>query len=426
MRSSWLASLATITLMACGQGWAADPGTDSLDFDAFAALCRAKSPRPAALLAELLAAQSALDQTLVMDGPQLSLDLSGAWASEHQEMTLPTGTVSFGDGTSADAALNLGWTVWSGGARQASEGVARSRLGARRADQAADSLALGHELRTVFLRALSASEALQASRIALARLERHLQDLTTRQAQGVLSEDAVLAARSRLLVARQELQARASEDQLVRLELGSLAGMASWAPRPVGNLESALAGLEAPARTLASLAALEERLGAARHLADQRRAALAPRVESNAAWHLGRPGVDPISNEWMGYGTVGLRLRWNLWDRGLSRARAHEADHDAQALEHRLSEARRQAALALLQAREQVEALRGQWELAVERAEVEGQRLSLMESRWRQGTVTGKDWLDVHDDVRLAEIERSLSAGRLRLAENRLLAAAGL
>jgi outer membrane protein TolC len=121
-----------------------------------------------------------------------------------------------------------------------------------------------------------------------------------------------------------------------------------------------------------------------------------------------------------------VRLRWNLWDRNLTRRRVAEATHEARALEARRDEARRVADLALVQAKDQVDAARGQWRLAVERAEVEARRLPLMEARWRNGAATEKEWLDATDDLRMAEVERALGAARLRLAENRLLAAAGL
>lgn len=401
-------------------------GGDSLSFEDFERSSREASPRPQALRAEVAAAHAALDQVRVMDGPRLSLDLAAAWVSRTQEMDLPTGSLSFGDGRSADAALGLGGTLWSGGARRASMAVAEHRLMARRADARADSLGLGHELRALYLRALAARHALDASRLAVGRLERLVRDVETRQRQGLGLEDVVLAAQSRLLVARQDMAQRGSELRLCQQELGSLAGRPGWLPLPVGDLEASLPAVEWEARPTAAMEALEARVQAARETVALRGTESRPKLEGSAAWHLARPGVDPITNEWMGYATAGLRLRWTVWDRNLSRRRVAEAAHEAKALERRWDEARRLADLALVQALDQVEAAREQWTLAVERAKVEALRLPRMEARWRTGSATEKEWMDATDDLRLAEIERALGAARLRLAENRLLAAAGL
>lgn len=398
---------------------------DSLTFEDFERLSRAASPRVAALRAEVAAAQAALDQARVADGPQLLFDLSGGWVSRTQEMDLPTGSLRFGDGRSADASLGLGWTLWSGGGRQAGELAARARLGARRAEEEADSLALGHELRAFFLRALMAREARQAAQVALDRLQRHVKEVELRQSQGMGTAEAVLAARSRLLQARQEMVSRDAVERQARQELGSLAGRPQWAPLVSGSLEHSLSNGDNTARPLANLLALDARVRAARSLVDQRAAGLRPRVDGSAAWHVARPGVDPIDNRWMGYGTLGLRLRWTLWDRGLARQRVAEASHEARALDARRAEAERQAALALVQARDQVETYEEELRLSRERCRVEGQRADLMETRWRAGAATEKEWLDTHDDLRLAELEQGLAAARLRLAENRLLAAAG-
>lgn len=421
MTRFWAPVLAALTAVTVCRA-----GGDSLSFEEFERISREASPRPQALRAEVAAAHEALDQARVLDGPRLSLDLAAAWVSRTQEMDLPTGSLSFGDGRSADAALGLVGTLWSGGARRAAMAVAEHRLEARREEALGDSLGLGHELRALFLRALAARQTLEASRVAVGRLERLERDVEQRQSQGLGLEDMVLAARSRLLMARQDLAQRTSELRLCQQELGSLAGRPGWLPLPEGDLEEGLPGLDREARPVAILEVLNARLRAARETIALRRAELRPKVEAGATWHLARPGVDPIANEWMGYTTAGLRLRWTLWDRGLSHRREAEAAHEAKALERRMDEVRRTADLALQQALEQVEAAREQWTLAVKRAEVEALRLPRMEARWRAGSATEKEWLDATDDLRLAEIERALGAARLRLAENRLLAAAGL
>jgi outer membrane protein TolC len=135
--------------------------------------------------------------------------------------------------------------------------------------------------------------------------------------------------------------------------------------------------------------------------------------------------VDPITNEWMDYGSAQLRLRWTLWDHGLGRLRRSEAAWERRALEQRLAEAeRRQVArlAAVLELRRSEELALDQ---AARRVQVEERRLELVESRWREGMATEREWLDAADDARQARLEEILGAARLRLAENQLRLAKG-
>jgi outer membrane protein TolC len=127
----------------------------------------------------------------------------------------------------------------------------------------------------------------------------------------------------------------------------------------------------------------------------------------------------------MGYGSASLRLRWALWDGRLGRLREDEAGHARHALELRLQEAERESRGQLARSREWVGAALSAWEESVTREGLETRRLELVETRWRQGMATERDWLDAQDDLRQAQVERALGAVRLRLAESRLLLAMG-
>ena len=38
-----------------------------------------------------------------------------------------------------------------------------------------------------------------------------------------------------------------------------------------------------------------------------------PSIYAQGAFHYAKPGLDPVSNEWMNYFSAGLALQWNLW-----------------------------------------------------------------------------------------------------------------
>ena len=55
-----------------------------------------------------------------------------------------------------------------------------------------------------------------------------------------------------------------------------------------------------------------------------------PRVGADLRAHYGRPGVDAMANDWMGYATAGVSLDWPLWDAG-ARSSARRPGRSARA-----------------------------------------------------------------------------------------------
>lgn len=403
---------------------AAEPA-DSLALEAFLARAWDASHRPAALVADWQAARAVRGQAHALRGPTLQAELSGGYASRHQELQMAGRSIEFGDGSNLDAALSAAWTLYAGGSLEAGERRGDALVQARREEQLTDSLRLAGELRAAFLGALSAAAARDNAALAVERLERHLKELELRRQSGTLNEEALLQARGRLSQVRQDLALREGELAMASLDLGAWIGQPGRAVRPLGDLAGPLPGLESGACRPGSLAVLEAQLRAARAQERQQEAWRRPRLDASAGWHWGRPGVDPVDNEWMGYATVGLRLRWSLWDGRLGRLRESEAGSTRKAWEDRLAEAERESAGQLARAREWVGAALAAWEEAASRGELESRRLDLVELRWRQGMATERDWLDAQDDLRQARLEEIQGAARLRLAENRLLLAMG-
>lgn len=357
--------------------------------------------------------------------PGLGLEAATGWVSEVQEISLPGRTISFGDGLSADLGLVANWTVYAGGALRAGEDAAEAEHRARRHGVHDDSLAVLGVLRNSFLQALAAETAATLADITRERLERHLEDVRGRRSAGLATTEDELAASGRLQGALQEQALRHGEATQAALELGQWCGTPGKAVWPAGSLDTPLA---APPGTVEPLPA--EQALAARELGLQARvrqehAAGRLRVEASAGWHLGRPGVDPITNDWMDYGTAGLRLRWPLWDNGLVRQRTVELQAETRRLSHQRQELARKVSARQAAAAAQVESAHTAWQAAAGRTVIEEERLGLVEHRWREGLASEQAWLDASDDLEQARQQQALAAARLRLAEAARLAAWG-
>jgi outer membrane protein TolC len=414
-----------IVLAAVLAAQAREMPADSLDLASFLQRAWQTAESPVAARHVLAAALDARRQAAARRAPVLGFDLATGWVSRTQELDIPGRSISFGDGRTVDAALAASWTLYAGGALRAGEVAAAAQAVVRDQELMADSLRLAGELRVAWLEAMVAQAAWEATALSLGRLQRHHEELGRRRAAGLGGEEAELLAESRLLTVRQEEERRRGAMTVARLELGSLCGSPGRAVVPRGDLGPSWLDPGLPPIRPAALGALDARLSVAGAVEAERAAALRPRLEAGTAWHLARPGVDPITNEWMDYGSAQLRLRWTLWDHGLGRLRRSEAAWERRALEQRLAEAeRRQVArlAAVLELRRSEELALDQ---AARRVQVEERRLELVESRWREGMATEREWLDAADDARQARLEEILGAARLRLAENQLRLAKG-
>jgi outer membrane protein TolC len=397
-----------------------------LEWDEYLREAWSAAPRTEAQRAEVLAAGRAGAQAAAARRPNLGLELSGGWVSRVQELQLPGRSVEFGDGTSVDAALKAGWTLYAGGSLRAAERRAAHELRARGEEALADSLARLAELRDAFYLALAAEAVQEVAKLGVDGLERARADLAARHAAGTLQRDALLLAEGRLAGARAELALREGELRVARRELASLAGHPEEEWRPRGDLERPLPEMAGGARRSPALLALDARLMAGREAELQSAAWRRPRVEASAAWHLARPGVDPVSNEWMDYTGAGLRVAWSIWDNRLGRLREEETRLRRRVLEQRLKEAERVSSGGLVQVRELLVAALDAQEAVALREELEIRRLELVETRWRSGMATEREWLDAQDDVRHARLDRAAAAARVRRTEIRLLQAKGL
>ncbi|MCB1047138.1 MAG: TolC family protein [Calditrichaeota bacterium] len=357
--------------------------------------------------------------------PGLGLDASAGWVSQVQEISLPGKTIQFGDGSSADLALGTSWTLYAGGTLKAGEAAAEAELQARGHDLASDSLGLLGELRGVYIQGLTARVSVLTAQNSLSRLERHLEDVRGARRAGLAGAEEELAVAGRVQQARQELLQRQGELEQLAFELGRLCGTPEHPIHPAGSLDASLLESRAIPESLPSERALAARQQGAEARVRQATGAARPRVEARAGWHLGRPGVDPIRNDWMTYGTAGLSLHWPLLDHGRVRQQAAINRADALRLQRSREELARQTSARRIQANTLLESAQQVHEAAAARTRIETERLALVEQRWTQGLSSQQTWLDASDDLVLAQQQQALAAARVRLAEVRLLAARG-
>ena len=365
--------------------------------------------------------------------PTLGAAAAYDYASEVTSIDIPLGptprTIEFGDGNTYRFSLGVDVPLYTGGALGATARAERAEAGAAAHDVAADSLGVVRDVRAAFFRALGSRSQLDAARVAVRRLERHLEQIRGRIDIGTASEEERVQATARLYGAEQRMLRAELESVTDELALGTAIGRPGDRVAPGGALDASLLSGATPGdgtfESRPELAAL----GARRDESDLRaRAALGallPSVVASAHMSYGRPGVDPVENEWMSWASARVSLAWTLFDRGARHQRVEAARATARAIDATRSDLHRRLQGAFETARVRLDFAMRQSAKASQRVEAERRRLELVGGRREQGMATETELLDAHDDLADAEASEVAARAAVRLAESDLLYAAG-
>lgn len=365
--------------------------------------------------------------------PTLGALASYDYASEVTSIDIPLGpsprTIEFGDGNTWRIALGVDVPLYTGGALGAVARAERSGAGAAALDVATDSLAVIRDVRVAFYRTLSSRAQLDAARVAVRRLERHMETVTAGIDIGTASEEERVQITARLYDAEQRMLAAEMENITAGIALGTAIGRADTRVTPRGDLGASLLGPGGPADGAFESRPELEALDARRRESELRaRAAfgdLLPSVVASAYMNHGKPGVDLVDNEWMTWASARVSLAWTLFDRGARRSSVDAAQALARAVDatraavHRRLEGAYETATVRLEYAGRLAAK------AAERVAVERRRLEFVTGRYDQGMATETELLDAHDDLADAEAAEVAATASVRLAESELLYAAG-
>lgn len=421
-------------------GAAADPGTGAdtlrLDLAACLAQARAASPQLAAAAAGSEESAALAAEAEARRRPVLGVGGNYQYTTEHMRRELqlgpglPAGTLEFGDGHVADLNLGLAVPLFTGGELARTASAAGAGASAARERERSARLDLDRGIRLAHSGALGRLAQVEAARLAVDRLARHLGTVAGARDAGAATAEAQLRAEARLLAARQRLATAEAAFDSSALALGRMVGRPGQAVLPLGDVHETLlpdaAGNLAPSPARADLAVLEHEAGRQRELAAAARGRLRPRVLADVRAHYGRPGVDALANEWMPYGTAGVSIDWPLWDSGARTERARQAEARATLLDAQRRDLAEAVATALATARANLAAAVAIESQAGARLALQQRLLAMVEARQAQAAATGTEYLDAQDDLAQAEIDLALARTRVRLAEAALLWALGM
>ena len=392
----------------------------------------ANSHRVAASRWEHRASRAVAEATAARRLPGLALAGDYLWRSEVNTVELPLQpprVLEFGDHDVVELGLVTDVRLFTGGALAARIRAQRAEAEAALHQVASDSLQAIARTRRAFYRALGAQAATHASALHIERLQRHLEQVEGEQEIGTATREQRLQILSRLRAAEQDHLFSLEDARVGRLELGLAIGRPGVEISPEGGLTQTLLAPDmtgdAGPTERPEVAVLRSHQSAAESRARAARGAWWPQISATAGVHGGRPGIDPVDNEWMTWASAGLRLSWPLWDWGGRSAEVEQARARARAIAVLRDGLLDDLETARVQAEARLESARSRLTAARERAEFERERLGLIRSRRRTGMATLTELLDAQDDLAQAETAETVALAGVRLAEADLLYANG-
>jgi len=353
------------------------------------------------------------------------------YASEVMSIDLPSaplfpgGEIQFGDGNTYELAVGLEAPLFTGGALARRARAERAGVRASEASLQAENAEVMYAARRAYFSVLGAEAGKSAARLALDRVQRHHRDLLAAIEVGAATREAAVQVLSHVRKAEESLIEADEAFRVARLALGEVVGRPGEEIAVNGDLHEPLwPESDGPPQDVGvhpALASLDQQRERSLQMASAAKGSLFPSLYAEAFYHYDKPGIDLIENEWMDYATVGLLLRWTLWDWG---ARSHDverAEAAARELAARRAEMddRLQTGLAVASAK--LGAARARKEKAEERVRLEEERYRMVESRYHEAQATESELLDAHDDRAGAEVALVATTTQIRLAEADLL-----
>jgi outer membrane protein TolC len=317
--------------------------------------------------------------------------------------------------------------LFDGGARTATQEIARRRRDGADARTAQTRLEIADAVTVAYGRVLSAQAGAARHRAAIAAAEEDLTRATRRREAGTATDADVLALAVQLARFRQSLIEAEGQVAIARAELNHLRGapidrvfvVEEPAPRSDESAELAPLFAEAGARPeLARAAAAEAQARAARQ---QARAAWWPSVSAQASYELSGLTFADRASSWM----AGADLRWELSLGGATSAGVRAAAAGLAAAEAATARVRSEIQLEIVRAVQQITAAKARAVVGRDAVAQSGERLRIVRNRYEAGVASINDLLGATAASLDADAERVAAWVDLLVARSALDRALG-
>lgn len=423
-RSFGWTTCAVLALMAFGAG-TAPLGAESLKAAVDMALSHDATVHSAATDVQAARLDAAAAARSVL--PALDLGASYRYTTASADLTLPIPgqpqTISLVRQNTIDTSVGFQWAPFTGFARQSS--IELKRLTALLAENSLSSTRTRVALETVTAFRQAQSAQLQIDSISSGRERAQLQlDRTTAlQKQGMAKEVDVLSLTIARLDFDQKLIAAKAALRDALEQLKSLTGAEISVPEaPTTEKTMTLPSLSI--ESLDQIKALSIRRTVLQTNRKREESKYYPSLALSGALHYGIPGADPVTNDWMLYGTAGISLSWS-YDWGATSLAVRAATQRIAKLASDETAAREKINLQFAKAVRDWHAMKEEADVLNASLNLARTRMNIVRSQNEQGMASTTDFNDANLQLTVAELRYRSQILSLMLKANQIDALSG-
>lgn len=440
MRRSLLIALAVLILGLPAAAQSASPRVEPLTLAEALERARATSPRLDQLEALRQAAAAGLAGARAERMPRVDVAAGYTRNSDVPEFTLNLPGIgsrtlfpNIPDNWRAHAGLTL--PLWTAGRIEGGIAAAGRQLEAAGLDATGARSDLLLETRNAYWSLVTARASARVLAEALESYEAHLTDARNRFDFGVAARNEILSVQverdraelSRLAAENAAEVANANLVRLTGLPPGTRIDPTEPLDAPNAPDQEVEALVTAAEEARPELAALQQRIEAAKAAVGVRRAGNRPQAGLSLGYDYARPNprILPPRDEFEGSWSAGVSVSLTAFDGGRTAAAVAQAEAQVTALESQLEEARQ--GLRLEVTARLFELRNARATLAVTNGTIEAARenLRVARDRYREGVIPSSELLDAETALLRAGLDQTDAATRIQIALARLERAAG-
>lgn len=130
-----------------------------------------------------------------------------------------------------------------------------------------------------------------------------------------------------------------------------------------------------------------------------------PQIIANAAYHYAKPGVNFFNNQWMNYYTAGVKLQWELWAWGHSKAKVRQTQLTIEKMDLQNEQLKKDILQQVEEAQKNLRMTKTQINLNKNLIALEKERYRNVKENYRQGLATALDLNNAEHALTVAELE---------------------
>lgn len=341
----------------------------------------------------------------------MEMNFPGA-AFQNLPFPIPNETIRFGDENDFEFSFDFTQPIYTGGALKSGAQAARQEMLSMKEQQQVRKNLIVFQAKNAFFQLIKALEFQKITQISIQQIQTHLNDVNNFLEQGQVTRNEVLAVEVKLSEAElMSVQAKKNIrltqlalllllNQDLRFNVRPIYQVAEW------NASDPLVPGSFQVERKAEMMALQHQINALQLRHQGLQGTKRPSLGIFARYIYGKPALDKIRNEWMGYWLVGLNLKWKVWDWGRKSAQVQQMQKGISEMELTRNQLKNKLLARLQQARLTFRESKEQLQIALRMVALAQENFRIISNRFQQGIISNAEFLDAQAELTRSQLQK--------------------